>query len=930
MPDDIFLVDVGSTTTKLFYLEWGSEGYSLGGRAHAPTTVEKPTEDVMQGVYAAFDQLKDGGSLPEGITQPEDGTWLATSSAGGGLQLLVVGLVEKISAESARKAALGAGGILLDTIAQNDGRSWVERINRIRELRPDLIVFSGGFESESSQPLVSMAECVKRAVQSKTYPDDYRLPVVFAGNTEARPLINEILDLDHVALEFVDNVRPRPGEEKTEPLSEAIEQNFMEHVMQQAPGYGGLWEMVSGDILPTPSAVGRIIQSYANAEKRDVMLVDMGGATTDVFTVKEGHLHRTVSANLGMSYSLRNALVRTGMGQVMGWLGEDFESEVVEDYINNKMCHPSHLPETEAELRVEQAMAREVVALALQDHIRAAPAVVRQAGVLPSMDERIKNRVERTLDVSEVDVIIGSGGYFAHSGSLRDRALTMIDSINPTGITTLAVDPLFISPHMGVLRGMLGDEQTSGLFEELALCELGLLIRPETPRDLSIRLQGGSQREFPRGDIYFESLGSDDRIADILGMSISSSGIKPPTQPQENCFNLIVDLRERSQRLEAEEIRFSDFPYELPYEETEVSYRIPLGEDPEIKVECGEKVKPDTTLALARDRVTFPWFVFPCPTLKIKPRQLPEAMLKEVGDIVEKGEVIAKTDVSMTVHEYKSPVRGEIVDVSERSGRVIIEERLDESQKTVNVAAELGVTPNEVQKHLQVEKGDRVLQESVIAVEHPDRLIQLFSRKVQAPLSGTVTEVAGGEVTISRQGPRRRVAAQTHGTVEQIDRRFVDVSGYGWKITGAFGVGRRVAGVLHFVDEESAENLPSESGNIIAVCPQPLTMAMLQTVRDSAVVGMVCPSATGAVLEDYVEGTVNIGVAGNKTLPVSLCMLSGFGQRGSVPQCVLRILKRHQKRPAVLDGTTQIRAGVVRPHLYLPGNPASGQPEKGY
>jgi Sugar (pentulose and hexulose) kinases len=146
----ILATDCGSTTTKAILIELVENEYRLTHRGEAPTTVEAPFEDVTRGVLNAVMEIEELSNRKiineDKIISPSDGDngvdiYISTSSAGGGLQMMVAGVVKTMSGESAERAALGAGSIVMDIIASNDGRLPHEKIKRIRELRPDMIPF---------------------------------------------------------------------------------------------------------------------------------------------------------------------------------------------------------------------------------------------------------------------------------------------------------------------------------------------------------------------------------------------------------------------------------------------------------------------------------------------------------------------------------------------------------------------------------------------------------------------------------------------------------------------------------------------------------------------------------------------------------------------------------------------------------------------
>src|SRR5687768_4321430 len=347
MPEDIRRIvatDCGSTTTKAILIERNAQGeYRLVARGEAPTTVEKPFEDVTVGVVNAVRELeeiteaklgskrtlmKDGkvwrfikdGHIVEQENDPEQGSdlYLSTSSAGGGLQMMVAGVVKAMSAESAERAALGAGAILMDTLAVDDGRKDFQKVERLRQLRPDIILMSGGTDGGTKDHLINMALVIRRADPKPRF-GDMRLPIIYAGNKDARDDVVTVLG-ETIEMHAVDNLRPALERENLGPAREAIHEMFLEHVMQQAPGYSKLLEWTSEEVMATPNAVGKLLDNFAKKRNISILGVDIGGATTDVFSVFSGIYNRTVSANLGMSYSICNVLKEAGTSNIARWL----------------------------------------------------------------------------------------------------------------------------------------------------------------------------------------------------------------------------------------------------------------------------------------------------------------------------------------------------------------------------------------------------------------------------------------------------------------------------------------------------------------------------------------------------------------------------------------------------------------------------------
>jgi len=192
--NSILATDCGSTTTKAILIEKRDGVYRLIVRGEAPTTVEKPFEDVTAGARNAIREIEEltGRTLLDeaGVITPQRGgtgvdIYLSTSSAGGGLQMMVAGVVKTMTAESAQRAALGAGAIVMDAIAVNDGRKPHQKIQRIRHLRPDMMLLSGGVDGGTKKHVVEIAELIAAAEPKPRLGIGFKLPIIFAGNKDA-------------------------------------------------------------------------------------------------------------------------------------------------------------------------------------------------------------------------------------------------------------------------------------------------------------------------------------------------------------------------------------------------------------------------------------------------------------------------------------------------------------------------------------------------------------------------------------------------------------------------------------------------------------------------------------------------------------------------------------------------------------------------
>ena len=484
----ILATDCGSTTTKAILIEKVDGEYRQTFRGEAPTTVEEPAADVTMGVVNSVTEvgelagrrlIDDNGEVIRPATEAEGcDLYISTSSAGGGLQMMVAGVVREMTAASAKRAALGAGAIVMDTIATNDKRLPHEQIQRIRELRPDMILISGGTDGGTTQHVVQIAELVAPAKPQPRFGGEYRMPVIFAGNVDAREPIEATFD-ESVELSLVDNLRPTMERENLGPARDMIHDLFLEHVMAHAPGYDKLISWTDAPIMPTPGAVGNILQQIATQRGVNAVGVDIGGATTDVFSVFDGTFNRTVSANLGMSYSISNVCAEATLPKILQWVPFEMDERELRNRVKNKMIRPTTIPQTLESLMFEQAVAREALRLAYAQHKEFATTLkgVQQQRTIGDTF-RQETGGQTIVDNMALDLLVASGGVLSHAPRMRQTAAMLVDAFQPEGITTLAKDSIFMMPHLGVLS-QVHAEAAVQVFERDCLVYLGTCIAPK-------------------------------------------------------------------------------------------------------------------------------------------------------------------------------------------------------------------------------------------------------------------------------------------------------------------------------------------------------------------------------------------------------------------------------------------------------------------
>jgi len=564
----ILATDCGSTTSKArFFKKLGNE-YRFVASGEAPTTVEAHYEDVTLGVRNAIREVEEltGHTLlsDDGIILPSKGDvgtdlYVTTSSAGGGLQMMVTGVIKTMTAESAERAALGAGAIVMDVISVDDGRRTFQKIDRIRHLRPDMILFSGGTDGGTVRHVLGIAELISTAEPKARLGAGYELPIVYAGNKDARQQINKILG-KKFALKVVDNIRPVLSQENPEPAREAVHELFMEHVMSHAPGYDKLMRWTSVPIMPTPAGEGKMFRTLAEMRGVNVIGVGLGGATTNVYSVYDGKFVRTVSANLGMSYSICNVLKEAGIQNIMRWLPFEMDEVAVRNRLRNKMIRPTIIPQLIDALVLEHGAAREALRLGFAHHkslARGLRGIQRQRTVSDLFEQSLEE--ETYIDMMRINIIAGTGGLLSHAPRRAQTVLMLIDAFQPEGVTKLAQDSVFMMPHLGVLSTVHAPAALE-IFEKDCLVRMGTCIAPSGSMEtsgsiaatVSLNLPDGSNlsAEITQGELKLiplrEGEFADAEIAPRSNLDVGAGTGRPvKTKIEGGVVGIILDGRGR-------------------------------------------------------------------------------------------------------------------------------------------------------------------------------------------------------------------------------------------------------------------------------------------------------------------------------------------------------------------------------------------------
>ena len=437
----VLLIDFGSTYTKVTAVDLDSQ--QLLGTADAYTTIQT---DVGEGLQNALDKLH------AKIGPVEFTARYACSSAAGGLRMVTSGLVPELTAEAARQASLGAGAKVLKVysfqLTEDD-------LEDILDIDPDIFLLVGGTDGGNVEVILHNAKMLASA--------DFSFPVIIAGNRTAARECERILHGHEVHI--VENVMPKFGVLNTEPARLKIREIFLNRIIH-AKGLSKAAELLSGILMPTPSAVMkamRLLSEGCEGESGigDLICVDVGGATTDIYSMADGmpadaatvykglpepYDKRTVEGDIGMRYSVHGIVEAAGINRICQLSG--LTKERAEALIEEVSHQTDLVPEPGSDLeKLDFALA----SMAIET------AVTRHAG---SMEETYTlmglTYVQSGKDLRRVHQVVVTGGSLIRTARTAEIAAHALYSpAAPMSLkpmkADIRVDRKYILAAMGLL-----------------------------------------------------------------------------------------------------------------------------------------------------------------------------------------------------------------------------------------------------------------------------------------------------------------------------------------------------------------------------------------------------------------------------------------------------------------------------------------------
>jgi len=557
--DSVLAADCGTTTTKAALMDMVNGQYRFIARGEVPNTVEPLQEDASLAVRCALSAIEDitGRTLidekeqlitPERVTGQGVDAFVVTASGASPLRMLLAGLSRDFSLASALRVAHSTyshiEGIISLDIRAGGRQTPEEYVRLIHRTHPEVILITGGTDGGSATPVLSIVELV--ALGCSLLEETARPRVVYAGNAAIRSQVAEILG-PVTELRTVDNVRPTLEVENLGPALQEINALYRALKLEQEPRFDNLvgW-VTSGAVLPTAQALGYVVQYLARlyAQPKGVLGVDLGGSTTTVIAATQDTLIPTIRSDLGLGQAITRVLELIDIEDILRWLPFEMTPTEARNRILNKALHPTTVPETRTDLLLEQAVAREVLRLTLEEARASWPAGL--PGLAPEL-------------CPFFEPILATGGVLAHAPRHGQAALVLLDAIQPVGVTTLVLDTNGLAASLGAVA-LVQPQMAAQVLDLGGFVTLGAVVAPvgqaregEIVLRVKISYQSGGKLEVevPFGSLEVLPLPLGQRavleLHPLRGFDVGWGvrGRSVPIEVNGGTVGLIIDARGR-------------------------------------------------------------------------------------------------------------------------------------------------------------------------------------------------------------------------------------------------------------------------------------------------------------------------------------------------------------------------------------------------
>ena len=545
----ILAVNCGSSTTTAALIEQIDREHRLQATGQAPSTYQPPWEDVTWGVQEAIRHIEkevgrtilssSGWPITPQHGQQGVDAFVAVSSAGPPLQVVVAGLIQEISLTSAKRAAsttytrlknvisLGAD----ETTRHNSPEAWIQAIQADE---PDVILLVGGTDDGAELPVIEMAQVISMAVHALQHSG--KPHILYAGNAKLRPQMADILG-PITALNSVNNVRPTLDIEDVSAVRAELEK-LAHQKMLQLPGFENLNGWSKHPITLAGNSFEKLIAYLGQSNALNVIGVDVGSQTTVAATHTQTSQAITIRGDAGMGYSLGTLLKAVPLEHIHRWLPFEITPAELYNRLLNKSLYPTTIPNDSDDLLIEHAVVREAVRL------------------VASQNQPDKTAIQWNL-------IVGAGRSLTGAPYFGQAVLILLDSLEPWGATSLVLDQNGIVNMLGAIAAVEPAAAVSVANED-AFLNLGTVIAPlghAQPGSPALKLkityheEEIVEQEIPYGSIQLIPLAAGQkatveiRPARHFDIGLGQPGRSAVTEIEGGVLGIIIDARGRPLRL---------------------------------------------------------------------------------------------------------------------------------------------------------------------------------------------------------------------------------------------------------------------------------------------------------------------------------------------------------------------------------------------
>lgn len=495
--ETVLAIDIGSIHTRGLLFDVVAGQYRFVSASRVPSTARAPFFDISEGIYQAVQSLQELTSrhliddtrliIPSdeygrGIDQ-----LVMTFSTPQALKVIIMGLLEDVSLESARRLVNSAHCQVVEEIGINDRRKPSVQIDSLVNARPDLVVIAGGTDNGATRSVLKLVDLLSLAVQ--VLPRGDRPLVIYVGNQALAETVQEMLT-DHTEVQVAPNIRPQIDREDLGPAQQILSEAIRQIRVRQIGGLQSYAAICSDEPSQSSQAFGRMIRflSQINNPRKGVLGVDLGASSTTVAAAQEGKLELAVSP-IGLGAGLARALEENPLDSINRWLPMHIPDSVVRDMLAQKTLFPDLIPTTQEALAVEQAIARQILSTAMR----------KLPGAFTASHEPI----------------LASGQVLTQSNP-GQSLMMLLDAIQPVGVTTFVLDPHGLTPALGAIA-KFNSILPVQVIESNAYINLATVIAPVANAKYST----------PILQVRVEYEAGEDLILDVLQGTLTPLPIQP-------------------------------------------------------------------------------------------------------------------------------------------------------------------------------------------------------------------------------------------------------------------------------------------------------------------------------------------------------------------------------------------------------------------